>query len=206
MHKTLYFTSSLSEKEFRKEIDRALVDYPQFDKRYRLNRVHRGGEYLSFGFLYVQDSGFCNVLLGKNPDGSERVLYIEKDGESEEWGDVTIEQHSLPSLVEFENIRFSPATLPDLRDDHATNVLCCRNFPSSLAVNKVREYASFYSTVEDYPKIHVQKARNQSNILFLTFANNCLDARYALLMMKSVSVDGVNLRFSQAYKSSRPNQ
>lgn len=209
MHNVLYFTSTLCEEELYTEIDRGISQVPDVQNpQYRVNRVYRGQEYLKFGFLYVKDERVYYTFVGKNPDGSERVLYKEDSDDSlEDWADAEVEKEELPPLVEFENIRFYPANLPEVKPEQSACVLCCRNFPSFLDPEQVRKEASFFSSLPDYPLLQVKSVGESKKIIFLAFSPYTSDARCALLMMKSFRMclndnsTAYILRFSHSYKN-----
>nr|WIL03570.1 hypothetical protein Cplu_232 [Cedratvirus plubellavi] len=217
MYNALYFTSILCEEELRAEIERGISQVPDVQNtEYRVNRVHRGEEYLKFGFLYVKDERVYHTFVGKNPDGTDRVVYRESSEDSDDslgdWADTEVEREELPPLVEFENIRFYPVNLPTLNQDQSACVLCCRNFPSFIDPEDIREQASFFSSLPDYPLLQVKtvsetKEKKEKKLVFLAFSPHTSDAQYALLMIKSLRVlpslntDSYTLRFSHSYKN-----
>jgi hypothetical protein len=211
MNNALYFTSILCEEELCAEIERGISQVPEVQStEYRVNRVHRGEEYLKFGFLYVKDQRVYHTFAGNNPDGSERVVYKEdSDDSTEEWADAEVEVEQLPPLVDFENIRFYPVNLPVLNKDQSACVLCCRNFPSFIDPEEIRQQASFYSSLPDYPLLQVKDV-GEKKLVFLAFSPHTSDAQYALLMMKSLKYPSPSssdnstaytLRFSHSYKN-----
>nr|WIL04121.1 hypothetical protein Clen_191 [Cedratvirus lena] len=220
MYNALYFTSVLCEDELYTEIERGISQVPGVENtEFRVNRVHRGEEYLKFGFLYVKDERVYHSFVGNNPDGSERIIYKEQSDDSsvDEWADAEVEEEEkLPPLVEFENIRFYPVNLPSLNSDQSPCVLCCRNFPSFLDPEEIRKEISFYSSLPDYPLLQVKCTNETKKIIFLAFSPQTSDAQYALLMIKSLPVSSVQgivnsrsydncapyvLRFSHSYKN-----
>lgn len=211
MYNTMYFTSVLCEEELCAEIERGISQVPGVQNvTYRVNRVHRGEEYLKFGFLYVKDERVFHTFVGNNPDGSERIVYEENsDSSIEEWADAEVEAEQLPPLVEFENIRFYPVNLPSLHPDQSPYILCCRNFPSFLDLEEIREKVSFYSSLPDYPLLQTKSVGEGKRLVFLEFSPETSDAQYALLMIKSLRVADTSasvsnpytLRFSHSYKN-----
>lgn len=216
-NRTLYFTSSLSEEDFRKEVEGAITSLgfggenasegnSKEGEGYRLNRVHRGEEYLNFGFLCLRDPALFNAFLGMNLDGTSRVIYKEAEGEIRDWGDSQTEEEALPPLVSFRDIRFYPAELSPLGEDFQPNVICCRNFPQGISLEELEEETAFYSSVPGYPKAKAKTipkggGGEDRKIVFLVFHARSSDARYALLMLRQFYMRGEVVRFSQSYKN-----
>lgn len=63
----------------------AMTKYQQasgikLDPRFRVNLVtNKDDKSFGFAYVYVQDSRVYHMLLGKNPDGSERVEYVDDE-------------------------------------------------------------------------------------------------------------------------------
>lgn len=199
----LYFTSSLDDKSFNNEIERASRKLFGSVLLYRVNRVHRGEEYLNFGFLCVNSSEFYNALLGNNLDSTPRVRYIEKEGSVEDWADDEYEEEKLEPLVCFEDIRFSEASVPIPDDRYSSNVICCRDFSQGISVKKLIKEISFYSSAKNYPKLHFRETDSGRIVLFLTFYAGTNDAQKAFLMIKQLRIANKTLKFSQSYKNPR---
>lgn len=84
---TLYVTSGASNNEdLVKSVSQALRAYEKTKEReYSCNVTanlvfDKEGVPLGFGYLYISNTQVYNMLLGKNPDGSERTKLVEKEG------------------------------------------------------------------------------------------------------------------------------
>lgn len=203
MNRVLYFTSMISQEEFSAEMQRAKKEL-QIEFDYRLNRVHRGEEYLNFGFLFLDSSVVYNAFLGYNLDGTERIerKSIEKETPLQSWADDEEEEILLPPLILFPEIRFSPAQPPEVEEEFSRETICCRDFPKALSLKRLEKEASFYSTFPNYPKSK-EKIINKRRVVFLSFHPQSNDAQYALLMLKTLNLDSYPVRFTQSYKNSK---
>lgn len=208
MQRLLYFTSMLSQEEFEGEMKRAERELA-LPFTYRLNRVHRGEDYLNFGFLYLDNPALFHAFLGNNLDGTPRVERKEVNSPkkvdpeaSVDWADFEEEEIPLPPLIEFPEIRFSPAQAPEVGENFSRETICSRDFPAKLSLKKVEKEASFYSTFPDYPKSK-EKLIDRRRVVFLTYHPQSNDAQYALLMLKQTKIEGYLVRFTQSYKNSK---
>ncbi|AHH01672.1 hypothetical protein pv_105 [Pithovirus sibericum] len=225
-NKLLYFTSSLSEKDLKREICRAYSELnrliakgePRLICKFNVNRVHRQDEYLGFGFLHVHDRRIFFALIGKNFDGSDRVQYsepeISPEDKHEGWADYPEEEEvPLEPLISFDEIRFSPAELPPLDRKFCPDVLCCRSFPKEILTSELLTLVKPYCSSKQvkYPKVTLvapeKKRRTEieaisgNQIAFIGFDPATDDARIALMMIRKSQIRNFQLSFQHSYRS-----
>jgi len=199
--RVLYFTSMLSQEDFQRNLERAKKEL-NIDFDYRINRVHRGKQYLNFGFLFLNTPSVFHAFLGNNLDGTKRVERVEIPVESLDWADYEEEEIPLPPLVEFPDIRFSPAEPMKVGEDFSRETICCRDFPLEISLKDLEKELSFYSSRSNYP-VAKDKIINKRRVVFLTFHPQTNDAQYALLMLKNTRIGRFSVHFAQSYKNSK---
>lgn len=112
--------------------------------------IDRNGESYGIAFIYVSNSQVYNMILGKNPNGTERIKYLKEkktkiidkkinwgdsDDDDEIIGEVRLEPlMSLESLINEQgdlfNINVSRAMINKLEDKYVSNILKTKKIPN----------------------------------------------------------------------------
>jgi len=180
----LYIISGPSSKEqlalcFKDLIDQIANIYvmdPDIKKvHYELNTVYSSsGNPQGVTFGWVSEPKIYNILIGNNPDGSERVEYVEdptwKSTGSSDWADLTpdLTKKILSPLVEPKKIMVndepyyikiypSYVTMPGPEVDPST--ICCRSSPNWVTVDMIHQVFDKYNTDKYYHDVIIDKKK-----------------------------------------------
>lgn len=165
---------------------------------------------LGLAFAYISDPSVYNVLIGKNPNGSERVEIrrtAQENKEGKTWAEIvendveTIE--ALGPLTQVDSsLTINPAYAFFPEDHFEPNVLCATNIPSDLTKDDLWKAFShfvpgaFKNGRDSYPRIQINPAKRVAKV---RFRENSVDAIFALHMCKSICLKDNVLRFKHAY-------
>lgn len=107
-----------------------------------INNVRKyTGELQGFAYVYFADTKAFNVLIGKNPDGTERVEEVHDEfnfaSTSKSWADIDEEEQKhtkrvpLPPLVEMDDkiTGINPADISKSKIEYKRKTLYCRSRP-----------------------------------------------------------------------------
>ncbi len=187
------------------------------DGRFRVNLTHKRGSPLNFGFIFLPSSEVFWVLLGKNPDGSERNENSDDGGwnDGDDWADEPEPLLTLPVIslsVEQQramtNTPYADHTTADIRVERArvtpvdhrvlAHVLKVKGLPIWLTAQRLRQlFAPFAedSTTQRKGWLFRQEVVSpypwititDSRVGFIAFDPNGNDAYFALLLIKNFS-------------------
>lgn len=109
---TLYIKCSIAnEDQLAKSLNRAIMQAkyivgPDIDTRYKINMVkNKQQEFIGIAYVRVQDPRIYHMLLGKNPDGSDRV----EEKYDREWRE--------PTQEEVDEVEYKISQIPNPEED-----------------------------------------------------------------------------------------
>lgn len=172
---TLYVkTNQDSLKEIKKKISSCLIG----DKRFIVNRVD------GFSFVYFLSSEVFNMILGRNPDGSERkqIKVCDVETESNLWSDMCeVEEVVLEPLILFP-YECTPAFVPNISNKYLSNILIAENCPNWIRKTDLESLIFVFNVPVD---ISIFSQNGKKNIM-LEFCSN--EAQFILHMIRKLPV------------------
>src|SRR5207253_8570763 len=63
-------------EQFAAHLQRVLQER-KLSTRFKINLIHLGGKPIGYGYLWVQEPEIYNMLIGNNPDGTERFQELD---------------------------------------------------------------------------------------------------------------------------------
>jgi len=212
---TLYVVTGVAHKVqveqiFEQAINDAKTLIPSLNCSVHINFLLKQNSYAGIAYVDVSHPSVYYMLLGMNPDGSDRYEWVDDpdyqpDASSTCWADQveTVKiMKELPSLIslqqfkydehqkahlntheEYGQITVSPAFMAPIPDNVKPNVLFIQDFPDELDLNFIfSRYARSISS-NKYPRIKIGQSRNKTPIAEVTYSH-AYDAGFALMMLK----------------------
>lgn len=167
-------------------------------------------ELLGIAFAYLADSRVYYTLIGKNPDGTERVVYesdlVGTSGNGR-WADMVdvekkIERVLEPLIQVDDRIEILPAYAMYPEERFQSNVLYSAGVDDDVTPADIwRVFSKFvpgaYSNGEtSYPRVHINRDKHIAIVKFREESNHAI---FALHMCKSLRVKNCCLRFRHAF-------
>ena len=207
---TLYiYSDTATAQQVQDAIVTALTEYQKtvtgFPYELHINRVeNRDYQPMGYCLAYISNSIGFHLLLGHNPDGTERF---------EECNDRLIKLPPLVNVPPVElnngpyNLTFKAAAAPTLNFGvHMTNILRCDKVPQWLSEHTLLSKISHIKQGGGYPRVCIDRAKRMAYIMYKSGTD---DARMALFMIRKVKIvqhrergriDEVTLMFGHALK------
>lgn len=206
-HTILIKHKDLDDTTLRKILKKELKKIGGINRNFALNNIKNyKGEFLGIAFAYISDSKGYYALIGKNLDGTDRVVY-ESDAQSfstgGRWADIVELERILDPLIQIDDrIRIFPAfaTIPE--DKFQSNVLYSSGIQDNItSVDVWRAFSKFvpgaFNNKENsYPRVHINRDKK---IVIVKFRENSSHAIFALHMCKLLTVKGCALKFKHAF-------
>jgi len=179
--------------------------------------IDKNGQSYGIVFIYVSNSEVYNMILGKNPNGTDRIKFLREkktkiidepinwgDSDDEIIGEVTLEPlMSLESVVnekgDLFNIHVSRAMINKLEDKYVNNILKTKKIPNWVDVFMIKNLFSPYASDNETRHSRIIKGKklfdtypfiniNKEGICFVIYDSKTNDAQFALHMMKKVVI------------------
>lgn len=167
-------------------------------------------------YAYV-DTQVHTVLIGLNPDGTDRVCNVDVDAMN--WKDRMNTVFCAPGVSQLPPLVAFPLPVCTARVDPVSpkrmhNVLRTKNCPSSITEAEVKSHFKMFCTdsttivdrvvggkiiSETYPFVTI----NPKNEIFVAFDPNTYDACFAMLVSCNLEIRGFTLVFTHSFKTSR---
>jgi hypothetical protein len=203
---TLYITSKsltyAGVKEYVSNLIRTACEKAELKVKksfYINNPKDRNGDDARFCYVWIDSVEVVNVILGFNPDGSERIKRVPIEVDTDDW-----------FAEDFENVKLDPIMVvpgygPDreavfvgyaeayLIDGKSTDTIMTTNLPHKITQEDIRQVFSRYNTRDDkrYPLVSI----NKQGTCTIKFHPGTHDAVFALQMMLFFPFKGETLKF-----------
>lgn len=148
---------------------------------YRLNYLMRGDKPAGYSYIYVKDNRIFNILMNRNPNGTDRVKYVEiptihEDKELntmnslDNWVELiedlpVLQAESLEALFVYDdNFTMLPTMEYGPNRGEYSYLLCTRVLPTDIDKEDIESYLSYYENLQY--NLHIVTVKSNTNLRF----------------------------------------